>query len=201
MSSTALAPTHSTTFVLSDSFEDILRFFTLSVERWEDGFDTRREIFAWVATSRFYNPYRIMTPQNGTKSREMYQEFFAWNEERKSQAIHPTEGRDALVRRVQEEALVFFGRKEFDSLVKSNRRRIRLRTIWNGTKVGEWTEWSGWGRGVGRVMKHLRQTVGEDRIADMTEEEVKELVLEAKKVVEKEREAELATAEGPESLP
>ena len=89
----------------------------------------------------------------------------------------------AIIESVKEEALAFFGKQEeHDALVEANERRLRLKAMWNGRKVGEWT--GGGGTVVGRVMKLLRQTVGEERIGQMTEEELKQHVLQAKETVE-----------------
>jgi hypothetical protein len=80
---------------------------------------------------------------------------------------------------------VYFGKQEeHDALVQDNERRLRIKAMWNGTKVGEWTSWHGWL--VGRLMKYMRETVGEEKIGQMTEEELKERVLQAKEVIESE---------------
>lgn len=99
---------------------------------------------------------------------------------------------------MRREALAFFGkREEHDALVEANERRLRLKAIWNGKKVGEWT--GGNGRVVGKVMKLLRQTIGEEKIGQMTEEELEQHVLQAKETVELQfSEEQQATEEGGE---
>jgi len=195
MSSQALVPTYSSTFALTSSMHDVLSFFGLSMERWKLGFATQHETFEWLASSRFYAPGQLSNPTSRTKSRStrgMYQAFFHWDDARAKaatesdnlpQEVPQVTDKEAARQSVRQEALVFFGkREEHDGLVQANERRIRFKASWNGTKVGEWT--SGNGRLIGRVMKIMRETVGEERIGQMTEEELKQHVLQVKEVVE-----------------
>lgn len=122
----------------------------------------------------------------------MYQAFFLWDNSRGNatvesnslhQGVQETTDKEAVRESVKQEALIFFGkREEHDSLVQANERRLRLKVIWNGRKVGEWI--GGNGRLIGKVMAHMRQTIGEEKIGQMTEEELKEHVLREKQVVE-----------------
>ena len=162
------------------------------MERWRAGFATQQEAFEWVASSRFYVPGKITDRASRAKSRAsrgMYQAFLHWSDARASTAAEndgqpqEAEDREAIIESVKEEALAFFGkREEHDALVQANERRLRLKAMWNGKKVGEWT--GGGGTVVGRVMKLLRQTIGEEKIGQMTEEELKQHVLQAKETVE-----------------
>jgi len=192
MTSQALVPTHSSTFLLSTSMPDILSFFGLSMDRWEAGFATQHEAFEWIASSRFYVPGQISDPASRAKSRStrgMYQAYFHWNDAR----AKATAENDSLSLQKQEannreaavgqEALEFFGKQEeHNALVQENERRLRYKAMWNGTKVGEWTSWNG--RLIGRLMKFMRQSVGEEKIGQMTEEELKQEVLRTKEIVE-----------------
>jgi len=163
--------------------------------RWRAGFATQHEAFEWVASSRFYVPGKITDRSSRAKSRAtrgMYQAFLRWSDARAStaaendgqpQVMREPVDKEAIIESVNEEALVFFGkREEHNALVQSNERRLRLKAMWNGRKVGEWT--GGGGTVVGRVMKLLRQTIGEEKISQMTEEELKQHVLQAKETVE-----------------
>ncbi|KAI9443224.1 hypothetical protein H4582DRAFT_1169908 [Lactarius indigo] len=195
MSSQALVPTYSPTFELSTSMPDIMSFFGLSMERWEAGFATQHETFEWIASSRFYVPGQISNSTSRAKSRNnrsMYQAYFHWNDARlkataqEGLSLQKQEANDTetcMQTIIGQEALVFFGKQEeHDALVKENKRRIRLKAMWNGRKVGEWTCWNG--RLVGRLMKLMRQSVGEQKIGEMTEEELKQHVLQAKETIE-----------------
>lgn len=182
-----LAPTTSPAFPLSASFDRILAFFGLSLDRWSAGLSTREEAFEWVATSRFYSPVRIHERQLRAKrrvDREMYQAFIQWNEVRANRDITHQEQAEPLSD-VAEEALVYFEKKEeFSRLVKENQRRVRLKQTWNGNVVGGWTGWCG--HGVARVMKYVREKLGEDRILEMEESELRAAVMEAKEIVQRE---------------
>lgn len=196
VSSQALVPTYSPTFELSTSMPDIMSFFGLSMDRWEAGFATQRETFEWIASSRFYVPCQISIPASRAKSRSnrsMYQAYFQWNDARaKATAQHDglslqkretNDTETCILTIIGQEALVFFGKQEeHNALAQENERRLRVKAMWNGRKVGEWTSWSG--RLVGRLMKFMRQSVGEQKIGEMTEEELKQHVLQAKETIE-----------------
>lgn len=195
MTSQALVPTHSSTFTLSTSIPDIVSFFGLSMERREAGFATQHEAFEWVASSRFYVPGQISDPASRAKSRSnrsMYQAYFHWNDARAkataendclSLQTQDTSNRETVIQTIGREALVFFGKQEeYDALVQDNEQRLRYKAMWNGRKVGEWTGWNGWL--VGKLMKFMKQSVGEQKIGQMNEEELKQHVLRAKEIVE-----------------
>ena len=164
------------------------------MERWKAGFETQQEAFEWVASSRFYAPGQISDKTARVKSRAdrgMYQAFLQWSDAGVIPAVandsqpheEKSEDREAVRESVRGEALAFFGkREEHDALVQTNERKVHLRTIWNGRKVGEWTGNSN--RAIGRVMALIRQTIGEEKIGQMTEEELKQHVLQANEVVE-----------------
>ncbi|KAI0004510.1 hypothetical protein BJV74DRAFT_807758 [Russula compacta] len=190
ITSQALVPTYSSTFALA-------------------GFVTQHEAFEWVACSRFHVPGQVVDRASRAKSRvnrSMYQAFFQWSEARvvsptkndgQPQGVWEAEHKEAFTESVRGEALVFFGkREEYDALVQANERRIRLKAIWNGKKVGEWT--GGNGRVVSRVMGLMRQTIGEEKIGQMTEEELKQHVLQAKETVELQLTEERQAREGQE---
>ena len=196
MASQALIPTYSPTFPLSFSIPDILPFFGLSLERWKAGFETQQDAFEWVASSCFYIPGQLSDKTSRTKARAnrgMYQAFLQWNDARTSpraandgqpQEKQGMEDKEAIRESVRKDALAFFGkREEHDALVQANERRVHLKAIWNGRKVGEWVGVEKQ-RMVGRVMATMRQTIGEEKISQMTEEELKQHVLQASEAIE-----------------
>jgi hypothetical protein len=189
-------PTFSPTFPLSSSIPDILPFFELSLERWKAGFETQQDAFEWVTSSRFYVPGQISDRASRAKSlanRGMYQAFLQWCEARVSPAAgnddqprekQETEDREAIKESVKKEALAFFGKQEeHDALVQANERRVRLKAIWNGRKVGEWVGVGNY-RMIGKVMAVMRRTIGEEKIGQMTEDELKQHVLQASEAIE-----------------
>ena len=177
------------------------------MERWKAGFETQREAFEWVTSSRFYVSGRISDRTSRAKSlanRGMYQAFLQWSDARVSpaaandsqpQETGETEDREAIKESVRGEALAFFGkREEHDALAQANEKRVRLKAIWNGRKVGEWI---GGNRLVGRVMALMRRTIGEEKIGQMTEEELRQHVLQANVTVELQIEEERQAREDP----
>ena len=123
----------------------------------------------------------------------MYQAYFQWNDARakataeNDDSLSPqkqeSNDRETAMQTVGQGALVFFGkREEYDALVEENEQRLRVKAMWNGRKVGEWTGWNG--RLIGRLMNFMRQTVGEQKIGQMTEEELEQQVLRAKDIIE-----------------
>jgi hypothetical protein len=174
---------------------DILSFFGLSMEQWRSGFVTQQEVFEWLASSRFYAPGQLSDSASRAKARStrgMYQAFFHWDDARRKAAaesnslpreIQKRTDKEATMQSVKQDALIFFGkREEHDGLARANERRVRFKATWNGRKVGEWT--GGSGRLIGKVMTLMRQTVGEEKISQMTEEELKQHVLQVKEAVE-----------------
>ena len=123
----------------------------------------------------------------------MYQAFLQWSGERVSPATgndgqpqekQEKEDKEAFRESVKKEALAFFGkREEHDALVQANERRVHLKAIWNGRKVGEWIG-TGKYRMIGKVMAVVRQTIGEEKIGQMTEDELKQHVLQASEAIE-----------------
>lgn len=72
--------------------------------------------------------------------------------------------------------------------MEQNQRKIRLKKIWNGKKVEEWTGW--YGTDVGKVMKLVREWTGGDEMMMMMREEIgeerlKEMILLAKNDLER----------------
>ena len=196
MTSQALVPTFSPTFLLSTSIPDILPFFGLSLERWRAGFETQQDAFEWVTSSRFYVPGQVSDKTSRVKARVnrgMYQAFLQWSEARVSPAAgnngqpqekQETDDKEAVRESVRKEALAFFGKQEeHDALVQANERRMRLKAIWNGRKVGEWVG-VGKYRMISRVMAVMRQTIGEEKIGQMMEDELKQHVLQASEAIE-----------------
>ena len=94
------------------------------------------------------------------------------------------EDKEVIRESVKKEALAFFGkREEHDALVQANERRVRLKAIWNGRKVGEWVGVGNY-RMIGKVMAVMRRTIGEEKIGQMTEDELKQHVLQVSEAIE-----------------
>jgi len=168
---------------LTSSFPAIFEFFSLSQADWERGFATQNEIFEWLMTSRFFDPARVARifthKQKAKFDRTM---FYAFPEYVRSKCVGsrtiPT------VADVQHEALVYFGKKsEFDAIVREKQIQLRLKEVFSGHLVMEWTGLPSWGW-VKKVMDEVRQRVGfenwKESLAEMSTEDVKNLTIRVK---------------------
>ncbi|KAJ7716823.1 hypothetical protein DFH07DRAFT_934130 [Mycena maculata] len=180
-------------FELSESMDEILEYMGLSMAHWKAGFQTKKEVFEWVATSSLFDVARFQTEGQGIKKvkpeRKMYAEFVQWAKEQQQQLDDP-EGaaqgkmdRDAQI----QHALRYFGKKEeFDRLEREDANKARLKAGFNGTKVREWTGLRGeqW-KELKSTMDQVRSWVGGELgiltiLDEQGEEGIKELILKAK---------------------
>ncbi|EPQ54475.1 hypothetical protein GLOTRDRAFT_139061 [Gloeophyllum trabeum ATCC 11539] len=180
---------HPVSFKLSDNLDDILTFFGLSLDVWRAGFRTRRALFEWLASSRYFFPARLATGrvvENSSErrrlTRDIYHAFGDFVDEVAS--LQMPLGTDELIqsrrssnKQIREEALLYFGKKsEYDDVIHANWVRMRLKTTFTGLKVVEWTNL--WGKKVSEVMKETKRRVGgDDAMARLDEEEVRIWVL------------------------
>jgi hypothetical protein len=169
-----------------------MAFFGLSMTRWREGFSTHKEVFEWVATSRFFCTgtcfARIDKQREGRErrikdDRKMYWSFLEWAGERERENGR-TPGEVFDERTFHNEALVHFNRKaEFDAMVHSKAIKQTAKAGFNGTKVGEWTGLTGRWREVKRIMDAVRKRLGgEEGVAKLLEtvgdEGMKQLVVD-----------------------
>ena len=156
------------------------------MERWKRGFETEADAFEWVTTSRFFHPKVLQDKENRSKrkekgKRQMYNNFPTWVEGQSfdNKALNLTLTTDITV----QEALDYFGkRKEYDMLMNEYDRlenlhaaRRRVKAIFNGALITEWTGLQG--LDVRRMMEKVRQrTGGEEAMDGMGVEEVEGLV-------------------------
>ncbi|KAF8798935.1 hypothetical protein BYT27DRAFT_7202663 [Phlegmacium glaucopus] len=155
-------------FDLSESFDDIIRFFGLSLSTYDTGFKTKLAIFEWVATSRLFDAKRFRSEGSGfTKvkpERKMYAEFVEWVGKQRNMSECGQSQRLVLGETqatVQVEALVFFKKKEaYDALVLERSNRIRLKEIFSGSIVRDWADMGGYWKGVKLIMDEVRVRLG-----------------------------------------
>lgn len=171
-----------------------MEFMGLSMNIWAVGFRTKREIFEWVGTSRFFNPNTFKSEGEGSKrvkpERKMYAEFVQWIMEGRADAagdagalnIKRSEWRLAA----RDEALVFFHQKEtFDAMARERDQRSLLKQVFSGSKVRDLAGLGEYWKGVKMIMDEIRHRVGGDEgvlkvYEQEGEEGVKRLVLLAK---------------------
>ena len=131
-------------FDLSESINDIARFFGLSLGVHNAGFKTNQEIFEWVTTSRLFDAESFRSDVKKVKpGRKLYGDFVEWVEKRRNtlkSELECGESQEPVMeerrRDVQLEALIFFKRKEaFDVLEEERSNKIRLKKQLSGSTV------------------------------------------------------------------
>jgi hypothetical protein len=117
----------------------------------------------------------------------MYAEFVKWVETTRT----PTNGLDLLSReerqsRIQQEALVFFNKKEeFETLARDRKSRLRLKEVFSGSRVRDWAELGEYWKGVKLIMDEVRTRMGGEeailQFVDMnSEDHLKSIILQVK---------------------
>jgi len=178
-------------FNLSESFEDVMRFFGLCVYTYNAGFKTKQAIFEWVTTSRLFDLEHFQSEGVGFRKvkpeRKMYAEFVEWVEKQRNT---PGDQSRKLVEEIrakrQSEALVFFKKREaYDALVLERSNRIRRKEIFSGSTVRDWADMGEYWKGVKLIMDEVRVRLGgEERVLIFLdkngEQALKDIVLQVK---------------------
>ena len=131
---------------LTSSHIETFKFFGLARDAHERGFTTAQEVFDWVATSRFFNPHRLLPAVKAIKfkgERKMHNEFLDYL----GSLTASGESKERLdVHAIQDEALALFGkRKEFDDAVREKYLFQEVKKVFSGSLVKEWAGLSYWG--------------------------------------------------------
>ncbi|KAF9646700.1 hypothetical protein BDM02DRAFT_3254913 [Thelephora ganbajun] len=131
---------------LTGSHHEIFEFFGLARGVHEQGFTTAQEVFDWVTTSRFFNPHRLLPAMKNLKfkgERKMHNEFL----DHLRSLISSGESQNPLdVHAIQDEALALFcKREEFDNAVREKYLCRKVKEVFRGSLVKEWTGLSYWG--------------------------------------------------------
>jgi hypothetical protein len=169
-------------------------FLGLSLDTWKQGFQTKLQLFEWVATSRLFHPTFFRTRGDGIRKvkedRKVYAEFVAWvGGERERRQVDDLEQRSSPPKYpadIVNEALVHFNKKEeFENLALSRKNRSRVKAGFNGNNVNEWTGMGANWRGVKQIMDGVRARLGgDDGVAQFLdesgEEELRKIVLEVR---------------------
>lgn len=184
--------------LLSQNFDEIMPFFGLSMATRLAGFDSKKAIFEWVGSSRFFNPLVFRSSGSGitkVKERTMYAEFVIWAQERAQEAKANLEGMEIVVedaeevrKRTRDEALVHYNRKAvYDEVHRVAAMRARTKELFNGTTVRKWTNLNSW-KNVQIVMNQVRSQLNWEKYLFAVgekegEEGIQRLVLDAMEVV------------------
>jgi hypothetical protein len=176
-----------------------MEYMGLAMATWKAGFKTKREVFQWAGTSRFFDPTKFRSHGEGIRKvkpeRKMYAEFVEWAMERaaassRGEAVQESkEMRQERELKFRDETLVYFKQKEaFDALTRERFLRARVKEVFRGSKVRDWTDLGEHWKGVKIVMDAVRDRVGgEEGVMEILETEgeegVKKIVLEVKEEV------------------
>ncbi|KAF9816926.1 hypothetical protein IEO21_03800 [Rhodonia placenta] len=141
-----------TTFHLTSSLQDILAFYGLSKSRWNEGFETQRDVFEWVAMSPLFDAQRIVpsdrTHDRGRKARgarSMFQNFLDFAQERAVAAsLDGNAAPSAKPRITQDDALRFFGKEaERAALLRASAIKEHARAKFSGSFMEKCTGMQG----------------------------------------------------------
>ncbi|KAF8903168.1 hypothetical protein CPB84DRAFT_1775029 [Gymnopilus junonius] len=176
-------------FELSSSFDEICQFFGLPLSTFHKGFSTKREVFQWAASMKYFDPQRFRSSGPGiTKvktDRIMYAEFMDWVHKNKRVLAGNPDPRKQNFAKIREEALIFFKKKEeYDNIVQERLKRARLKEIFSGSQVRDWAQLGNYWKGVKLIMDEVRQRLGGEEgihkfLEDHSEGDLKAVVLQA----------------------
>ncbi|KJA21192.1 hypothetical protein HYPSUDRAFT_88200 [Hypholoma sublateritium FD-334 SS-4] len=151
---------------LSESFDEITSFLGLSMKVFEEGFQTREQIYEWVTSSKFFDAGQFRSTGPGISKvkaqRTMYSEFVEWVATTKivSQQISCM-SREEWQAKIRDEALVYFNKKlEYEASSKLRLDRLRLKQSFSGSRVRDWTGLGEYWPGVKLIMDEVRHQVG-----------------------------------------
>ncbi|KDR82865.1 hypothetical protein GALMADRAFT_238482 [Galerina marginata CBS 339.88] len=176
-------------FELSTSFDDITQFLGLSLATFYNGFKTKREVFEWVASMKYFDARHFRSSGPGISKvkaeRTMYAEFVEWIEQTKPlSGLHTGLSRQERHARVRDEALLFFKKKEeFDSIALDRSNRAKLKELFSGSRVRDWAQLGEYWKGVKLVMEEVRRRLGGEEgiirfLETGTEDDLKAIVLQ-----------------------
>ncbi|KAJ3503985.1 hypothetical protein NLJ89_g8179 [Agrocybe chaxingu] len=180
-------------FDLSEHFEEIAEFLGLSMQRYNEGFETKRDVFEWAASIRFFDPSQFKSQGPGISKvkpeRKMYAEFVEWvvaMRQEPSQDQTDRLSRQDLRAPTRDVALAFFGKKgEFEALAKARSDRLKLKGCFSGSVVHDWAEMGGYWKGVKLIMDEVRARMGGEEgilkfLEGHSENDLKKAVLQVK---------------------
>ncbi len=178
---------------LSHELRDILRFWGLNYDAWQNGFDTEQEIFEWIASCKYFCPSffaRAKTLEDAEKRHkhsENFEEPTVWTHEARKRldkrpmfqnwieyvsTLHAVADR-VETQTVKSDALDFFDKREeyacIETLLAKTRR---LKAKFNGKLAMTWTDNEIQGKALGVVMAAFKQKFSADELDSMSIENI-----------------------------
>jgi hypothetical protein len=162
-------------FYLTTSTKAVLAFLGLNFDMWGRGFETRKDIFDWILTSRFADRDRLLGISPKHLERPMYQDFLRYLE-----AYTPTPSSHGIFNpdSVVEEALEHFGKKEeYEEQAKTVYERKALKQALNGRIVEEVTGLHG--SIVGKIIRKIKEMMPVEELLAKSKEDMGTAILDA----------------------
>ncbi|KAF9556738.1 hypothetical protein CPC08DRAFT_669482 [Agrocybe pediades] len=178
---------------LSDSFDEITEFLGISLATFREGFKTKREVFEWAASVKYFDAKNFRSRGPGISKvkpeRKMYAEFVEWVQKTKPLAsVYADDGFDEKVQKVRRDALVFFQKKEeYENMAKAAAQARTVRALrkdsFSGHVVRDWTGLGEHWKGVKIIMDEVRARMGGDAaivefLRENSEDDLKTIVLQ-----------------------
>lgn len=133
---------------------------------FQEGFQTREQIYEWVTSSRFFDANHFRSTGPGISKvkaqRTMYSDFVEWVTTTKLSGTQFSRvSREDWQAKVRDEALHYFNKKmEFAAASKLRSDRLRLKQYFSGSRVRDWTGLGGYWVGVKIIMDEIRRQLG-----------------------------------------
>ncbi|EJD50798.1 hypothetical protein AURDEDRAFT_143221 [Auricularia subglabra TFB-10046 SS5] len=150
-------------FFLSADMLHIMRFFALDMTQWQRGFETQRDVFEWVRSSRLFHPACLKESarrEHRRRDRAMYHNFLDYVRELEVSGVYADVPQLSSEQVIAEAKREFGKEDEYNALVLSNRQRAHYKAVFNGHLVMEWTGL--YGKAVREVMDVVRASVSEE---------------------------------------
>lgn len=187
--------------IVSKDFPKILEFLGLDYKTFEQGFSDLPEIFEFVCSSKYFSPIPFQLENLNAvdrirdKKRSTYMAFLKYVADKQS-TYNPDPNKANYLPLI----LDFFPgiQEPYNLLVEEHKRRLYIRTLFNGSLVEEWTEYHN--VHLGYFMKFLRETLGnpETWVLNLTPEQIKDLVLTQAQLYKEHLEKRLPTVHDPD---
>ena len=133
------------------------------MDRWKEGFLKEIDIFLWLASSRFFDPNRMLRFEDGLSKgklrakadRPMYQNFLDFSQSQKATTPRISFGD------ISSEAIDFFGKRPLHTtLLRIAEIKSHVKANFTGVLVTKWTGLKG--MPVSSTMKEVKERLGGD---------------------------------------
>lgn len=167
---------------LTDDIYTVLKFMGLSIEEWNNGFNSLEEVFLWITSSRLFRPNMFKRETFDTRDRKrdndrpMFTAFvdFCMNHKFSKEVFE----REKISKdNVFDEVLLYFDKKrEYHLLLEEYVVKEKVKKNFNGKLVMEWVDLSG--KDLGLFINEFKKKYPDSEIITMSLEDVERKVKE-----------------------